>query len=216
MSRVSREGEGDKGQRGDQASRSSCHQGAALYRVPRQREVSVNFVNSMSDLAFDISSNTTFFIPGDPAAQGRPRTRVLRLGSRSVAQIYNPHNADDWKARVEIIARDYVPRAPLLGPIRLWAIFHVRRPQSHFRRAKERFDLKPDSPVWHTSKPDGDNFAKALLDALTAVRMWADDSQVCDQRIQKVYCTDDKPGCLVTIQQISTLCHNIHSPALDL
>lgn len=144
----------------------------------------------------------TFFVPGDPAAQGRPRARVMRIGHRFAPQIYNPHNAEDWKARVSITARPLAPRAPMLGPIRVHMTFFLPRPQSHYLRKGTL--LKPSAPLWHTSRPDFDNFAKALVDALTGIRMWADDSQVCDARVLKIYCTDHrKPGCLVTVEMIN-------------
>jgi Holliday junction resolvase RusA-like endonuclease len=153
----------------------------------------------------------TFFVPGDPAAQARPRARVLRFGRRIAPQIYNPDNADEWKARIIISARPFVPKAPMLGPIRLHMTFQLRRPSTHYVRPKKRELLKPSAPLWHIIKPDFDNFAKALLDALTAVRMWADDCQVCDSRVLKIYCTDNKPGCLIGIEPIKTepeLCLN--------
>lgn len=140
-----------------------------------------------------------FFVPGEPAAQGRPRTRILRLGRRAVAQIYNPHNADEWKARVSIIARPFAPKPSLSGPVRLSATFLLPRPESHYRgKARE---LRLEAPLWHFIKPDGDNYAKALIDALTSVGMWHDDCQVADQRIMKFY-TNDEPGCHVSIEPI--------------
>jgi Holliday junction resolvase RusA-like endonuclease len=139
-----------------------------------------------------------FFVPGDPAAQGRPRARVLRMGGRVAPQIYNPHNADEWKDIISIIARPHCPRVPLLGPVRLTATFLIGRPQKHSTKK----GLRPNAPMWHTSKPDADNFVKALKDALTGVRMWGDDSQVCDERVLKIY--DETPGCFVAIEPIKT------------
>ncbi len=119
------------------------------------------------------------------------------MGSRSVAQIYNPHNADEWKARIQIMARPHVPRVPITGPVRLSVAFLLPRPQKHLRKGV----LRSDAPMWHTSKPDYDNFVKALLDALTEVRMWVDDSQVCDSRVRKIY--DETPGAFVSIEPIT-------------
>jgi Holliday junction resolvase RusA-like endonuclease len=142
----------------------------------------------------------TFFIPGEPAAQARPRCKCLRIGPRLIPQIYDLHNADEWKARIQLIARPYAPKAPMLGPVRLAVTFYVTRPQGHYRGKAHA--LRPEAPNWHISKPDGDNFVKALLDALTVVRIWVDDAQVCDQRIQKVYAQEGKSGALVTIAPI--------------
>jgi Holliday junction resolvase RusA-like endonuclease len=155
----------------------------------------------------------TFFVPGEPAAQGRPRTRILRFGNHAVPQIYNPHNADEWKARVMLIARPAAPKPPMLGPIEIQMVFLVPRPGTHYFDPKHRLRLRPDAPSWHFIKPDSDNFAKAVLDALTQVRMWADDSQVCNQQVLKIYCS--KPGCQITIKSITTepdpiICQNLN------
>jgi Holliday junction resolvase RusA-like endonuclease len=136
----------------------------------------------------------------------------MRLGRRVVPQIYNPHTADEWKARVEIIARHYKPLVPLTGPVRLSATFLLPRPMTHYKRGV----LRPDAPQWHFCKPDGDNFQKALLDALTAAKMWHDDSQVADQQIRKLYTpeADDPTGCFISLQAITTspLIHELCQP----
>jgi hypothetical protein len=82
------------------------------------------------------------------------------------------------------------------------------RPLSHFHYRKETFIMRKNAPLWHTKKPDGDNFIKAVLDALTGI-VWVDDSQVCDQRTIKIY-TNDRPGCQIDIEPIE-----ISSPCLD-
>lgn len=97
-----------------------------------------------------------------------------------------------------IIARPYAPRSPLLGPIRFRAVFLLPRPQKHYRKA----GLREDAPDWHTSKPDADNFIKAVKDALTAIRLWGDDSLVCDEHTIKIY--NETPGCFITIEPITT------------
>jgi Holliday junction resolvase RusA-like endonuclease len=149
-----------------------------------------------------VSDVIEFFVPGIPKAQGRPRTRVIRRGKAAWAQIYNPHNADDWKARIQIIARPHAPRAPILGPVRLSLTFLLPRPQTHFKRRV----LRPDAPQWHAIKPDMDNFEKAILDAITVVKIWHDDSQIADKRTRKIYIpeADDPPGCFVSLQAIET------------
>ena len=40
---------------------------------------------------------------------------------------------------------------------------------------------------WQTSKPDADNYAKLILDALNGV-LWRDDAQVVRLFAEKVYC----------------------------
>lgn len=42
--------------------------------------------------------------------------------------------------------------------------------------------------IWHTSKPDTDNLAKQLKDAMTRLGFWGDDRQVAAYgRMEKLY-----------------------------
>tara|TARA_R110000824_G_scaffold61271_9_gene163082 strand:- start:175 stop:582 length:408 start_codon:yes stop_codon:yes gene_type:complete len=51
-----------------------------------------------------------------------------------------------------------------------------------------------------TTRPDGDNVAKAVLDSCD--RLWADDAQVCDLHIRKWYAPEDQVGIKVIIEAI--------------
>lgn len=155
----------------------------------------------------------TFFIPGQPVPQGRPRCRCLRMGRRAVPQIYNAHEADEWKATISIITRQNAPKAPLTGSVRLMATFMLARPATHYRgKAKA---LRAEAPIWHTGKPDTDNLVKALKDAMTRI-MWVDDSQVCDEHVIKIFTNDGKPGCLVSIEVIDPVLEPLHELCLNL
>jgi Holliday junction resolvase RusA-like endonuclease len=145
-----------------------------------------------------------FFVAGLPKAQ--PRTKARAFGK--FAQVYTPKTADDWK----MIVRNEAFKAwqsesislfmfPWKGPLRVDLTFYFPRPKAHFRSNGE---LKPTAPDWHTTKPDRDNSDKSVLDALTNLGIWHDDKQVCDGRIQKMYCTSPGlPGCRVRIQEAS-------------
>ena len=50
---------------------------------------------------------------------------------------------------------------------------------------------------WHTSKPDVDNLAKAVLDALNGI-LYEDDSQVVMLAVTKQYAKEE-PGTMVTL-----------------
>jgi Holliday junction resolvase RusA-like endonuclease len=52
-----------------------------------------------------------------------------------------------------------------------------------------------------TSKPDADNLAKAVLDALTDVSAWTDDSLVVSLSIVKTY--GSETGCEVQISPLT-------------
>jgi Holliday junction resolvase RusA-like endonuclease len=133
-----------------------------------------------------------FFAQGIPKGQPRPRA-FSRGGS---ARVYDPGTAEGWKSQIAMAAREHVPHAPLSGPVKLRLQFHIPRPKSHLRANGE---LKPTAPYLNTKKPDADNYAKAVMDALTTLRFWQDDAQVAELSVRKAYST--QAGCLIEIAE---------------
>ena len=74
-------------------------------------------------------------------------------------------------------------------------IFFLPRPKKHFKKS----ELRPDAPYFHLKKPDFDNLAKAVSDALTILGWWNDDSQICDISIQKLYASGRPSGAEIEI-----------------
>ena len=128
------------------------------------------------------------FIPGLPVPQ--PRAKATRRGSH--AAVYTPTNADAWKAKIAHEVAEVV-KAPMVGALRVHLRFRFPRPKSHFG-AK---GLRPTAPEYHTGRPDVDNLAKAILDALRGIA-WTDDGQVSILRVSKTY--KDTPGVEVEIR----------------
>ncbi len=137
----------------------------------------------------------TFFVAGVP--KGQPRVKAYKRGAH--AGVYDPGTADGWKLQVSISGKQFVPDAPLTGPLRVDLAFYFPRPKGHFRTGKHAGVMRDTAPMWHTSRPDFDNLAKAVCDQLTVTRFWGGDTQVCDGRILKAYEDGRGPGCQVTI-----------------
>ena len=76
--------------------------------------------------------------------------------------------------------------------------FVMPRPMSHYG-AK---GLKASAPKRFTKKPDADNLAKAVLDALTQLGMWKDDSQICKLFVWKDYSGTTLGGCQIDIKEV--------------
>ena len=131
-----------------------------------------------------------FYAVGNPKAQ--PRVKAFRRGNH--AGVYDPGTADDWKLIVGCAARSSWNRVQFDGPLRLAILFVMQRPKSHLNR---HGDVRPNAPAWHESKPDADNLAKAVMDAMTALGVWRDDSQVVQLEVSKVY--GARPGALVVL-----------------
>jgi Holliday junction resolvase RusA-like endonuclease len=63
--------------------------------------------------------------------------------------------------------------------------------------------LRPDAPIWVTSKPDIDKLERALLDGMTAV-VYVDDDQVVAVRKAKRYeMPDEPPGVRVWVTELA-------------
>lgn len=131
-----------------------------------------------------MSSSLHFEVPGVPAPKGSHRY----LGRGRVIDD-NPRTRP-WQELVAVIAQKSarqqgwtVPdrRAPLA--VSCVAVFP--RPKAHFGKGGL---LRPDMPVWHTTRPDLDKVLRALLDALTlSGAVWADDAQAVKAIGQKWY-----------------------------
>lgn len=141
-----------------------------------------------------------FFAPGDPKGQPRPRAFVRKMGAQFVARVYDAGTAEGWKGSVALVAREVLSGRSFGGPLAVELTFYFRRPKGH---VNSKGMLKPAAPRFHTSKPDADNAAKAVLDALTQLGAWSDDSQVSDLRVRKEYAAPSDPaGALVVISEL--------------
>jgi Holliday junction resolvase RusA-like endonuclease len=141
-----------------------------------------------------MSYSQRFFVFGDP--KGQPRGRAFKNKAGQV-RIYDPGTAEGWKSAIAIAAKSALPAEPLTCPVRLELIFYLKRPA---RLCKKSSD---PAPTWATSKPDIDNLEKAVLDALTTIRMWADDALVVDVSTLKVYhAIGGRPGLNCLIEEV--------------
>ena len=143
-----------------------------------------------------------FHVMGDPIAQPRPRARYFAKLGR--AGVYNPSNADQWKAQVKAVAEREKPSQPFEGPLKLSVTFVMFRPSSHFGTGKNREKLKPAKAYYHhRQKPDIDNLVKALMDAMEDAGIWLDDAQVSHIEMRKVWVRpSSKIGAYVTVEEI--------------
>lgn len=139
--------------------------------------------------------SVSFFAHGDPKGQPRPRARAVN-GKGSV---YDSGGADGWKTWVVLAAKPVLRGNRFAGPLAVEIRCYFRRPKTHVGKR----GLKPKAPRWHTSTPDTDNVAKAVLDALTNLGAWADDAQVVALTVQKLYAAPEgHVGAHIRISEI--------------
>ena len=140
-------------------------------------------------------SSYSFEVHGIPKPQPRGRA-VTRKGGH--AGIVDPGTSDYWKALVREASRPVKPKEPLAGPLMVTLSFRFDRPLTHYGKK----GLKPKAPVHHTQRPDVDNLAKAVLDALTNEAWWGDDDQIFLLSIGKAWSTVTDRGVSVLVSEV--------------
>jgi Holliday junction resolvase RusA-like endonuclease len=137
------------------------------------------------------------WVQGDP--KGQPRPRAFSRGGH--ARVYDPGTAEGWKQTIAL--KFNMVTAPIEGPVRVELAFYLPRPKGHYGSGKNALALKTLAPTWHIAKPDTDNLAKAVLDVLTTLRAWHDDSQVASMGVTKRYAMPlQGPGCRITVETL--------------
>lgn len=139
-----------------------------------------------------------FFAEGQPKGQPRVRAFAMKMGGKYTARVFDPGTAEAWKNCIAIAAREHCPKTPLDGPVRLFLSFDLKRPKAHFKRGT----LRQEAPEFCVSKPDADNYAKAVMDALTILRFWNDDAQVCELYVSKRYSPGGITGVHIRIEKL--------------
>lgn len=135
----------------------------------------------------------SFFVPGEPKGQPRPRAFAFH----GKARVFDPGTAEHWKSQIALAAKQKL-KTPFAGPVRLDLTFYFPRPKKHYKRDV----LRPDAPGYQTTKPDADNLAKAVMDALTTLGAWKDDTQVAELIVRKFYIRNSL-GCQIEIEDLT-------------
>ena len=130
----------------------------------------------------------TFTVPGKPYAKKRPRF------SRVSGRAYDPNENAKAEASIGTIAMQHF-RAASEGPIALEIVATFAVPKSWSKAKTAALIHRP-----HTQKPDGDNLMKAVKDALNRIA-WADDGQVYDARVRKVWGLTDQTVVVVELAE---------------
>lgn len=144
-----------------------------------------------------MSASYTFNVMGDPKGQPRPRAFAMKLGNgKFSARVFDAGTAEGWKSLVAAAAVRTKPDQPFDGPVSVRIGLTFRRPKAHYRANGYP---KPSAPKLHIAKPDCDNLAKAILDAITQLGgFWRDDSQVAHLEVWKSY--GPLPGATIRIE----------------
>lgn len=133
-----------------------------------------------------------FVVDGVPVGKGRPR--FAKRGN--FVQTYTPQKTKDYESLVVEAASLAMGKAePLTTPIAIYLYIRFPIPVSYSKKRTRDCIEGLERP---TKKPDWDNIAKAITDALNGI-VYVDDCQIVDAHIRKVY--SHTPGVDVLVKE---------------
>jgi len=132
-----------------------------------------------------------------PGTKGSAKAFVVGGKARIVN---DSAKAAPWAELVRQEARRTTAHAePLRGPVEVRITFFLPRPKSHYAKARGGGSyLRPTSPTFVTTTPDGDKLTRATWDALTGV-LFADDSQIVRWSGEKRYADPEPVGAVIEV-----------------
>ncbi|GGF38965.1 RusA family crossover junction endodeoxyribonuclease [Williamsia phyllosphaerae] len=135
----------------------------------------------------DLTTSTTLFVPGHPAAQGSKAFKGMRNGKPILVE--QSGRVAPWRQSVATAAR-FVHPDLVTGPVSVRLEFVMPRPKS----------AKRDVVVPATKRTgDLDKLSRAVFDALSG-SAFVDDAQVTELHATKrVALTDEAPGVRITL-----------------
>jgi Holliday junction resolvase RusA-like endonuclease len=138
-----------------------------------------------------------FTLPIIPTAQARGRAGINHAGK---AMIFTGRNQRRHQNDLIALMAPYAPEMPLSGPLELSIRVFKPVPVS-WPKKKQRAALAWE--IWPTGTPDLDNYQKQIMDCMTALHFWNDDSQVAIITARKTY--GEKPRWEIALEEIRTV-----------
>lgn len=125
-----------------------------------------------------------FVIYGEPVAKGRPRFR----NAGAFVQTYTPKKTIDYENLVKVSFDMSDDKDYFMGEVEAVIKTYFSIPKS---TSKKKTILMINHELRPTKKPDCDNLAKTILDALNG-RAFKDDSQVVSLLVEKYYAEEPR------------------------
>lgn len=131
-----------------------------------------------------------FIVSGIPKAKGRPK--FSRVGN--YVKTYTPKDTIVYENLVRLeyerqCEEIYFDDLPIRATIK--AYFPIPKGVSKRKHLEMENGL-----ILHTKKPDCDNLAKSILDALNGIA-FCDDSQICKLTVHKLYSSEPRVDVLI-------------------
>lgn len=167
---------------------------ATSKKVVRNRKIRAEQYKSPPD-------HIRLIVPGPAVPKERARV-VTKRGGGTMA--YTPKRTSEYATRVAKIAVEAMKGFGLMqGPIMATLTFVMPIPKNWPKWKKE---MAQDGAIAPTARPDVDNLAKNVFDALNEV-VFQDDSQIVSKHLTKVY--GMTPCTHILIRSVEALSSNV-------
>ena len=136
----------------------------------------------------------SFVVPGVPVGKGRPR--FAKRGN--FVSTYTPERTASYENLVKVLAmQEMSGNQRVSTPVNVLIDIAVRPPVSWSKKKREQ---ALNGETYPTGKPDIDNVAKGILDAMNGV-VYLDDKQVVSLMVRKFYRDSDYAFVRVELEQ---------------
>jgi Holliday junction resolvase RusA-like endonuclease len=138
-----------------------------------------------------------FYVPGKPQGKARARTFYNRTFGRMEST--TPEKTVLYENNIIQSYLDVAKKPQLLqGPLEVSITAYFQIPQSTTKKNREQI---AEGKLLPTKKPDADNIAKVVCDALNQVA-YGDDTQIIKLEVSKLYADVSNPvGLVVKIKE---------------
>lgn len=141
-------------------------------------------------------------IDGFAQAQKAPQGVIVpplppAIRRRHTVRMYSPTEVRKWQTEAKFLAAKVMKeKNPLKGQLIVDIAIYLSPPVSMSRK---KWDLALAGQIRPTTRPDCDNYAKSVLDAMNQI-VWIDDAQIVSLRVDKFY--GEKPRVEVTVNEL--------------
>lgn len=109
--------------------------------------------------------------------------RVMIRGGKPL--FFKDKRTTSYENALTVLAANHAPEQPMEGPIHIGIVFVMARPKYLMvKKANEGL-------IEAAKRPDLDNLMKGVLDPLTRLGFWRDDSQITSAAVRKLYAEKD-------------------------
>ena len=131
-----------------------------------------------------------FEVPGEIVGKERPRVNMY------TGRVYTPNKTKDYEFLVQQYFKIKYPNYQVLeGRISIDIIAYLKIPNS---TSKTKTQEMLENKISPTKKPDADNIAKSILDAMNGF-VFKDDNQVSKISVEKRFALEEK--AVITVEE---------------